>query len=151
MKIVLKLIAGLIGIVFVGILAVAIALATLGQDTYKNWISGKLREATGRELQVNGDLEVDIFPWLGVTAADVTFSNRPGFSAAPFLRADSLAVRLKLLPLLWRRYEVDTIRIQGAEVNLEVDAAGERNWSDLFGHAAGSGVNMPLAAFMIGG
>lgn len=151
MKIVLKLVASLIGLILVVVLAVAIAVATLGQDEYKNWISGKIREATGRELQVNGDLEVDIFPWLGVTAADVTFGNRPGFSAASFLRADNLAVRLKLLPLLWGRYEVDTIRIQGAEVNLEVDAAGERNWSDLFGHAAGAGVNMPLAAFVVGG
>ncbi len=151
MKIVVKLIAGMAGLVLVVVLAVAIAVATLGQDDYKNWISGKIREATGRELQVNGDLEVDIFPWLGVTAADVTFSNRPGFPSASFLRADNLAVRLKLLPLLWGSYEVDTIRIQGAEINLEVDATGERNWSDLLGHAAGAGVDMPLAAFVVGG
>ena len=154
MKALLKLFAVLAGLLVILVLAVAIAVTTLDPNEYKGWISNKVQSVTGRSLRLDGEIHLSFYPWLSIEVEDLTLGNRQGFAAEHFMHSDYLLLRLKLLPLLQSEYEVDTIHIRGAEINLEINNEGEQNWSDLMGEGSGGsgqGVTIPLTAMVIGG
>ncbi|MEY4640691.1 MAG: hypothetical protein RLZZ227_685 [Pseudomonadota bacterium] len=113
-------------IVGVGLIAYVL---TFDPNENKEWISAKFRENTGRELVLGGDVEWTLYPWLGITANAVSVGNAPGFSATPLAQAEHLAARVKLMPLLNGEYEIDTVRLHGANLNLEVRGDGANNWT----------------------
>jgi len=71
----------------------------------------------------------------GLEVEGLSISNPDGFSGGDFLVADKAAFRIKLMPLLNRDYEIDTVELSGATLNLVVDADGVNNWSSLTGSA----------------
>ncbi|MGV3592726.1 MAG: AsmA family protein [Gammaproteobacteria bacterium] len=122
-----------IGAILTLLLLVVVGLAayvlTFDPNEHKEWIADNFRESTGRELVLGGDVEWTLYPWLGITANDVSVGNAPGFSATPLVQAQHLAARIKLMPLLGGEYEIDTVRLLGAHVNLEVRGDGTNNWT----------------------
>lgn len=120
----------LLVLVVVGLLAYVL---TFDPNANKEWIADKFRTSTGRELTLGGNVAWTLYPWLGVTAEDVSIGNAPGFSATPLLQAQHVEGRIKLMPLLGGSYEIDTVRLHGARVNLQVRGDGSNNWSSLAG------------------
>lgn len=122
-----------IGAILTLLLLVVVGLAayvlTFDPNENKQWIAEKFRENTGRELVLGSDVAWTLYPWLGITANDVSIGNAPGFSATPLVQAQHLAARIKLMPLLGGEYEIDTVRLHGARVNLEVRGDGTNNWT----------------------
>ena len=118
-----------VAVVAVGIIAVV----SIDPDDYKGWIASKFHERTGRTLSLDGDVAVTLYPWLGLEVNEAGMGNAPGFGDAPFLHVDHAKVRVKLLPLLRSRYEVDTVHVRGAVINLARDEQGVSNWDDLVG------------------
>ena len=131
MKTLIKLLLGLSGLLVVVLIAVVIIVASLDPNEHKDWISEKALEHSGRELILGGDIDVTYYPWLGVEANDITLGNAPGFGDKPFLHADYLKIRIKLMPMLKDQYEVDTVSIRGAVINLARNKEGVNNWDDL--------------------
>lgn len=115
----------LLGIIGVGLVAYVL---TFDPNANKDWIAARFLESTGRELTLGGEIDLSWYPWLGLTLNDVTISNGPDFSAMPLLEAEHAQFRIRLLPLLSGEYEIDTLRLHGARVNLEVLGDGRRNW-----------------------
>ncbi len=138
MKSLFKVFAWLIGIVVVLVAAVAIGVLTLvDPNDFKEEIAAAAKENTGRELTIEGDMEMTLFPWLGVKIGKVTLGNAPGFKSDVFAGSDRVEARVQLEPLLLKQELVmDTVTLHGLTVNLERDKAGKTNWADL---AAGSG------------
>ena len=125
-------------LVSIGAILALVLLAVVGLTAYvlnfdpnanKDWIADKFRDSTGRDLVLGGNVEWTLYPWLGVIADDISIGNAPGFSATPLVQAEHLALRIKLMPLLDGEYEIDTVRLHGAQVNLEVRGDGTSNWS----------------------
>jgi AsmA protein len=123
----------LLGLFLVALVVVAL---TFDPNDYKQALADKVRDATGRELTIHGDLELDLFPWLAVRTGTVELGNREGFGPAPFARVGGLEVRVKLLPLLMKRVEIGTVALRGLGIELARDAEGRDNWSDLTGREA---------------
>lgn len=119
-------ILSLLLLVVVGLLAYVL---TFDPNENKEWIADTFRASTGRELTLGGNVEWTLFPWLGITADNVSIGNAPGFSASPLVQAQHLAARIKLMPLLSEEYEIDTVQLHGARVNLEVKGDGTNNWT----------------------
>lgn len=151
MKRLLKLLLGLLALLFVTAVGLAVAVVNVNPNEYKGWISERFQARTGRSLELNGNLDLSFYPWLGVEAHDVTVGNAPGFGATPFLHADLAKVRVKLLPLLQQHYEVDTVQLHGLVLNLAVNGNGMNNWSDLAGPGPRQSQGLPLAAVALGG
>ncbi len=129
--------AGLGVLLALSAIGAAVFLASFDANRYKSEISVQVKSATGRELAIGGDLDVKFFPWLAITAGNLTLSNRAGFGDAPFLRVKSATARVKLMPLLSRRIEVGTVRIEGLALALARKADGSDNWSDIGGSTTG--------------
>jgi len=155
MKFLIKLILGIavLGIIAIG--AVAITLAYLDPNDYKDTIASKVKDETGRDLRIDGTIALTFYPWLGLDVEGVSLSNAKGFGEAPFLQTKTIKIRAKLMPLLRKELEMDTLILHGATINLAKNAKGVTNWDDLVKPKADDPVSsnegMPLAALVLGG
>ena len=121
----------LIGIAVIVVLLVAAALAApffIPVDTYKGQLIAAVKQATGRDLTINGKVSLSIIPSLAVEAHDVAFSNPPGAASKNMATLSALELRLKLLPLLSRRVVLDELVLVDPVIALEVDKQGRPNW-----------------------
>lgn len=120
------------GIIVTLILIVAIALPFfVDLNNYKPYIAFKVRETTGRDLTIKGDINLSVLPWLGLRLTDVTLSNAKGFDQKQFVAFKTADVKVKLLPLMRKQVEVATILLEDMTLNLMKSKAGATNWQDL--------------------
>jgi AsmA protein len=123
-----------------GIVAVAVGLLFDPND-YKDDITAAVQNATGRQLTLDGDLELALFPTIRIAVGAATLSNAPGFGDEPMARIGSAELRVGLWPLLAQRIEISRAQLQGLELNLARNRSGANNWQDL-----GSGGEPPASA-----
>jgi AsmA protein len=117
----------------VGLIVVAVVVLPLIIDPndYKGEIAKVVQEQTGRTLEIEGDIALSVFPWLGLDIGPTRLSNASGFDEAHMARMDAVQVRIKLMPLLSKQLEVDTVKLSGLQLNLAKDKGGRTNWADL--------------------
>ena len=128
-KILLILIAGLIGVLVIA--AVALKLFFDPND-FRDNISAQAMNATGRELVIEGDLSISIFPWLAVEIGSTTLGNAAGFGDAPFISFENASLSIEIMPLLMRQeISVGIISLDGFVANLSIAGNGTTNWDDL--------------------
>jgi len=141
MKILIKILVALLAIPLVLVAAFHFLVDANG---YKEEISARVEQATGRQLILAGDISVSLFPWLGIEVREATLSQPPGFGTTPFARVYQAQARLKWLPLFAGRVELDEILGSGVVLNLIRASDGRNNWDDLGGSAPGTRVAQPL-------
>jgi len=130
-KALLILVASVVGFAIVASLA---AFLFFDPNDYRDEISAGVRDATGRELTIEGELSLSFFPWLAVEVGRTELGNADGFSDQPFMRFENASLSVKIIPLLLRQEaSIGTASIEGLVVNLEVAADGTTNWDDLAG------------------
>ncbi len=128
-KTILILIAGVLGLVVVA--AVALMLFFDPND-FRDSISAQVKDKTGRDLVIEGDLSISVFPWLAVEVGQTTLGNAEGFGDEPFVRFDNATLSVRLLPLIFsQEIAVGTASLDGFEANLAVARNGVTNWADL--------------------
>ena len=111
---VLKIFGLLVGVLLLLLVAAVIIVPlVVDPNDYKEQIVNQVQKHTGRELTIGGDLELSVFPWLGVGINELALSNAPGFGDEPFAEIGLASVRVKLMPLLQSQVEVDRITLQG--------------------------------------
>ncbi|MDC9725186.1 MAG: AsmA family protein [Gammaproteobacteria bacterium] len=128
MRILLKLLFLIIILVIVGLIALPFVV---DPNDYKQEISEQVEKATGRTLTLDGDIELSVFPWIALELGPLSLSNAKGFKAESFAKVDATQVRIKLMPLLSKQLEMDTVVLDGLVLNLEKNKAGKTNWDDL--------------------
>jgi AsmA protein len=127
-KILLLLVAGVVGL---GIVASVALFLFFDPNDFRQEIADGVKEATGRDLVIEGDLSLSIFPWLAIEVGRTELGNADGFSDKPFLSFESARLSVRMLPLiLQRETTVGTAALDGLVVNLEVAASGRTNWDD---------------------
>ena len=98
---------------------------------YKPEIEKKVAEATGRPFTLGGDLDISIFPWVGVSLSDLHLGNPPGFKEKDFVNVEAFEVRVKVLPLLSRKIEVKRFIMKRPQITLVKRKDGVGNWQGL--------------------
>lgn len=129
MKKIVIIITSLVSLSFAVIVVGVLFLANLDLNEHKEWLNEQFYKQTGFEMAVSGNIDSSIYPWLGLDLEGLSIANPDGFSDENILVADKAAFRIKLMPLLRREYEIDTIELSGATLNLEINANGASNWS----------------------
>ena len=127
----MKRIARILGIVVVVLLGIAIALPFLiDANQFRPALESRLTAALRREVKL-GDLKVSLFSG-GVSASDLSVADDPSFSQKPFLRAQSLKVRVEILPLiLSRKLNVTGVTIDQPQIDVIETPAGVFNFSSI--------------------
>ena len=147
MKILIKLLFWLVGLAVIVIAAAVFLITTIDPNEHKDWIADKFHEETGRSISLDGPVALTLYPWLGLEASGVSITNTGEFGAGPFANLDYIKLRIKSLPLLRAEYEVDTIVVRGADINLVRNEQGIANWDEVKRDKP----ILPLAAVALGG
>jgi AsmA protein len=132
----------LLTLIFLVIAGVGIAVATLDPNDYKEQITAQVKKATGREMTLTGDINWSFFPWLGLNLGKTSLANAEGFGDQPFAELDEIDIHIAIMPLIKKQLQAKKVLISGVSVNLQKNADGADNWSDL---AAGSEQEEPVA------
>ena len=116
------------GVVALFVLALAAVWMVVDPNLYKGRIALAVKQSTGRELDLKGDIKLSVFPWVALELGPASVGNPPGFDSEPFLSFRHATVRARLLPLFRKRLEVSRLEIDGLEVRLLTNAEGQGNW-----------------------
>jgi AsmA protein len=122
-----------LGFLAVGIVALlagvlVILWLTVDPNNFKPRIASAVKESTGRDLKLTGDIKLSVFPWVALELGPASLGNPAGFGDEPFLSLTHASVRVKLLPLLKKHLEVAKLEVDGLDVRLRKDAQGKGNW-----------------------
>ncbi|RKF20143.1 AsmA family protein [Alginatibacterium sediminis] len=118
-------------------IVVALGLCVVGINAYLN--SGKIKQLAidqvqqhiGRELIIEGDLSLSIYPSLGLKIEKVALKDNPNFSKEDTLSVDSLIVAVQLMPLLSNQLLIDQIALQNPSIRYVTNGQGITNFDDL--------------------
>ncbi|MCK0508781.1 AsmA family protein [Aromatoleum anaerobium] len=119
-----------IGVTVLGLIAL-IVLAALLFDP--NWLRGPIMrqatEKTGRELVINGELDIDWgWPVTRLSAGGVTFANPQWAEEPQMFTAENISVGVSLPQLFRRVVMLPEITLDHVDVFLEQHPDGRKNW-----------------------
>src|SRR5882672_297129 len=121
------------GLVALLLILVVVVLVVVDPNDYKDDIARMVREETGRELKLQGDLKLSLFPSIALEVHDATLGNPPGFGAEPFVVIGEARLVVKVLPLLHETLDVTRLLLGGLKVHLVTDPSGHGNWEGMGG------------------
>ena len=138
MKKLFKWIVGLIGaVVLLLVLAVFLLPIFFDPNDHKPEIQQAIQNQIGREVSLNGPIGWSVFPWIAIELNDVTVTNEQGFSGDSLANIGTLSAQVKLLPLLKKDIQVDTVELKQPNIHLQVAKSGQSNWQSILDHLTG--------------
>jgi AsmA protein len=109
--------------------AVAAVALLFDPKDYQPLLERTVRESTGRELKLQGELGLDFFPCCSVTLGRASLGNPPGFPEGEFVSVEGAALGIRVWPLIARReVVVGDVRLEGLDARLLVRGDGRGNW-----------------------
>lgn len=116
-------------VLVVAIFAAAIAIITsLDFNEYKGLIAEQVKEATGRDLTIAGDLNLELSLNPAVAVEGVSFANAPWGSRKEMATLKRFAAEVELMPLISGDVRVKRLVLVGLDLLAETDAKGSGNW-----------------------
>lgn len=119
--------ASLIVVVLVSIILVYFLL-TFDSNYYKNDIARLVSEQTGRELTIEGDLSLKVFPDISINMGKATLQNAEGYSPEHIAKIDAADIAVELFPMLEKQLKVREVTLDGLVLSLHKQADGSSNW-----------------------
>jgi len=147
----MKKLAYAIGGLVVLLLVAAFLVPTfVDLNDYKPLIAAEVKKATGRDLVIDGSIDLALLPSPRVSIGDVRLGNIPGAAAPDMITLDEVEAAVAFGPLLEGRLQVTSITLVQPVVTLERLADGRANWElaepgDGTAAETGSGGGIPIA------
>lgn len=122
---------------FLIVLAALLALIVVGigafffffpKDLAIAEVKKQVQISTGRTLDIDGQVDLTIFPAVGFIANDVRLSNPQGFAGAPFLTAKKITFAVAVTPLFKGDIEVRRLILDQPVFTLIALKDGAANW-----------------------
>jgi AsmA protein len=130
MEVSMRKIAIVIGIVLVVIvLAVGIFVATFNPNDYRGTLQTKLEQQLDRKVAL-GNMELGLFP-LRFRVYNLSIADDPKFGTRAFVQTQELSVSVKLLPLLSKSVQIDSLALERPSVELIKNAQGMWNFASI--------------------
>lgn len=132
----MKWIIRLIGFVFVIVLVAAVSLLFLPADKIAKLAADQIRLATGRNVTINGDVSMTLWPVLGVSAGGLEVGNADWARQGPMLTAENTTIGVDALALLKGEIHFTNIEATRPTIRLESRTDGRASW--VFSDASGA-------------
>ncbi len=123
-----KLFFAFLGILLLAITAVLVAPYLVDWNAQKPRIVAELRELTGRDLEISGDLSLAVIPTPRLSVEGLSIANLPEGSAEPLLEVGKARVEVAILPLISGDIQVRSVTLLRPRLLLEVLPDGRPNW-----------------------
>jgi AsmA protein len=126
------------GVIFFLVATVLVVTMVVDPNRYRAPMEAAVRDASGRDFKLEGDIEIAWVPWLALETGKAHLGNPEGFDAPPLLAWDSARVGVRMWPLIKGDLVVDRVRFDGLRIHLHVAKDGRANWQG-FGTQRGAG------------
>ncbi|WP_334538401.1 AsmA family protein [Bradyrhizobium sp. AZCC 2230] len=117
-------IAALLGVALIALIATS---WLINRDALRKAVEAQIREVTGLELSVAGNIDISVLPASYISFHDVGLKG--GGTADPALHVDVLTANLRLLPLLLQRFEIADLTLLRPHIHVNLKPDGESNWT----------------------
>ena len=124
-----KVLIGLVIVVVVVVAALAIIPHFLDLNSYRSQIQAKLQQALGRPVDFK-DISASFLP-PSVKVNNVSIGEDPRFGPGPFATIQQLDVSVKLLPLLSKDVEIQSLTLERPQIQVVRNKQGEWNYASL--------------------
>lgn len=121
----------LVLVVLVG--AILVVPSLIDWNSYKSQIVERVSEATGRRVEVDGEISLTLLPSPALTVRDARLANAPESAEPDMARLKQLDIKVALGPLLSGHIQVESITLVEPVLVMEVQSDGRFNWD--FAHA----------------
>ena len=116
-----------VGLVIAAVIALYIIISSYDFNSLKPQITRAAKEATGRELKLEGDIKLKISLRPALVVEGVRFQNAPWGSRPDMAQIKRFEVQVALLPLLSKNIEVSRLILMEPDILIETDRAGKSN------------------------
>jgi AsmA protein len=123
-----RLIAILAGIIVLLVAVVVAVPLLIPSEVYKERVVALVKDQTGRDLTIGGDVGLSFFPRLAVSVENVDLSNAPWAKDKSMAAMKELRAAIKIIPLFSGNVEIDSFVLVDPVIHLEVKADGTPNW-----------------------
>lgn len=120
----------LVLLLLVAVVGGAIFLLNFDPKVYQDRLVKEVKLRYERDLKINGDIEVSVFPRIGLRVSDVTLSNKN--SDEEFSSMEEVRFGVALWPLLFDRFLVDHVKVSGFKSHIVRYADGSLNIDDFY-------------------
>jgi len=130
MKSIVKWIVGTVVVLLLAVIVVmVVAVVVFDPDDYREVVAELVFDQTGRTLEIEAGLSINVLPCCSVSLKETRLSNPEGFAEKEFARVEAVKLGLQLWPLIVRQEVlVDDIELDGLELTLVQRADGVANW-----------------------
>ncbi len=117
-------------VVLVPVVGAGALFMTFDPDKYRTEIADFLSTKLGRKVTLNGAMHLKLAGGVALEVNDIALANPAWASRADMAKIGQMSLAVKLMPLLQspRRLDVTRITLNDADVQLESDAQGAKNW-----------------------
>jgi hypothetical protein len=120
------------------IVAVGLIAPRLDAGRFRERIKSSLRAALGREVDVTGEVRLDLFNGPGFSVDKVVVHDDPAIGLEPLAYVESLEARVSFASFWTGRLEFSNLRLLDASINLARPEGGHWNFESLLSRTAGA-------------
>ncbi len=124
----MKILYGVLAFIVLVVIAAFVVPNFIDWNSYKPEITERIEALTGRQLSIDGDIEIALLPSPKLRISDARLSNLAGAKSADMARLQALDLRLALGPLISGDIQVSSLTLIDPVIELERLADGRANW-----------------------
>lgn len=109
--------------ILLGIMSIVSLILFIDPNYFRDFIAKTVKEKTGYELTINGDLRWYVWPHVSILTGAVLLEDQAAHK--PLLSADNMRLDVDLLPLFTKKLVVNTVFIKSAVINITDDSKGK--------------------------
>ena len=117
-----KLLITLLVLIMLLVSGVVSLVVFVDPNNFRGFISNTIKETTGYELTINGDLRWHIWPQISILTDSIRLEDRG--AKVPLLTADNMRLDVELMPLFSKGLSVKNVLIKSAVINVTDDSKG---------------------------
>ena len=121
-----KVLLSIVALLMLAIGGALLYVATIDLNSYKPQITQAVKDASGLELVIEGDIAPSLSP-VGVSIQGVKVSNPSGFDKNPFFTLKRFDVAVELMPLFHKEVKVKYVELSDIDIVIIKSAKGTMN------------------------
>ena len=131
-----KLLIFLLSLVLIVVLGVGALISFVDPNDFKPLISREVKNVTGRDLNINGDISWSFWPNVGLSITKVGLSNPEGFAEKNLLQFNEASLSVAVTPLMSKTLQINKVTLLDARFFMQTLADGRNNLAGLTSSSA---------------
>ena len=118
-----KILVMLFIVILVIVISIVCLIVFVDPNNFRGYISQTVKDKTGYELTIEGDLRWHIWPQVSILTDSVQLSDTG--ATKPLITADNMRLDVELMPLFSKNLAIKNVFIKSAIINITDESKGE--------------------------